>query len=369
MASTKLTGNKVRRRKIGGVWATDFNVPGFEDRIRRSCKTRDQAAAEIIANNLYQELLLETLTGKVERDVYTLEDVVRRYFEDHLSRKPCFRSVSYTLLTVVKLLGENKKLHEVSNNDLTKMVSTLRKKGLANSSINRHWEQLRAVMRMAERLWGAKVPVYPDLIDWKALRKYVGKEAKHRVRFLTQSEAHRLLDACGDHIRPVVMLALLTGMRCGNCKDLDWSEVDFRLGLITVRQKGGEMFEKKINKSIFDFLQALAPKKSGPVFTYKAKPLGSIRKAFENAVRRAGITDFTFHDLRHTYATWMRQAGADLPMIRDELGHATTKMTEVYANVGHDETASITNQIGVALQQQTVKGLSHFRHTSNRKAA
>ena len=340
MANNQFKGDKIKRRKAGGVWSTDFRVPGYRGRVRKTTETRDKTAAEIIANNLYNEMIQQTLSGKVQRDVYTLEEAISRYTEQHLSESSCtvdsLESIGYALNKVLKMLGKDTRLHEITNNKLTNMVHKLKKSGLAGASINRHWQYLRAVMRKAERSWGAKVPVYPDLIHWSDLKQ---KENPHRMRFLTQPEAHKLLNACAAHIKGPVMLALLTGMRRNNCTALDWSEVDFEKRTITVTQKGGERFVKPINLSIRDFLREQGPQASGPVFTYKGKPLGSIRKAFQNAVERAGITDFTFHDLRHTYATWLRQAGADLAIIQQALGHKSITTTMIYANVGNDEQA------------------------------
>jgi integrase len=361
-SKAELIGEKIKRRKPSGVWSTDFRVPGFKGRVRKTTETKDKEAAEIIANNLYQKLLTQTLTGKVEREVYTLEEAVTRYTVDHLLLKKtltadAIASMGYALNAVIEELGPKIKLHEITNNKLDKMIATFKRRGLKGSSINRHWQYLRSVLRKAERGWGAKVPTYPDLIHWQDLKQ---KESKPRVRFLSPPEAHRLLDEAAPHIKGPIELALITGFRKGNAVDLDWSECHFDEGYIKVAQKGDEKdnpeFIKPINQTILRFLidhGALDEdgnyKTKGRVFTHNGKPLGSIRKAFQNAVKRAGIKDFTFHDLRHTYASWLLKGGVDLVTIRDALGHKDIKTTSIYANVAEADVLKATDLIGSAL--------------------
>jgi len=81
------------------------------------------------------------------------------------------------------------------------------------------------------------------------------------------------------------------------------------------------------------------------VFTYKGKPIGSIRKAFNNACRRAGIKNLRFHDLRHTFATRLVLAGVDLATVSKLLGHSSIQMTMRYAHPTPEALKNAVNKL------------------------
>ena len=171
------------------------------------------------------------------------------------------------------------------------------------------------------------------------------KEPPGRERFLDADEASRLLARCKPWLHLVVLAALQTGARQGELLALDWSDVDLERGLIYLRKtKNGEARRVRLSAPLKAAL-AEAPSKfaGGPVFlNASGEPLvrACIRGPFKTACKRAWIANCRFHDLRHTAASWLVQAGIPLNTVRDILGHKSITMTLRYAHLApnhHDD--------------------------------
>lgn len=146
---------------------------------------------------------------------------------------------------------------------------------------------------------------------------------------------------CKEPLKPLVVTALNTGFRAGELLSLTWEEVDFERQLVSVRAgyaKNGERRSIPMNEMLHATLEEVRIKHSthGPVFLSRAgTPYRSFRTAFEHAVAKANITDFHFHDLRHTFASRLVMAGVDLPTIKELMGHKDIKMTLRYTHLSN----------------------------------
>jgi integrase len=142
------------------------------------------------------------------------------------------------------------------------------------------------------------------------------------------------------------MTALHTGFRKSEILSLIWGNVDFRNRLIRVEAgyaKNGEACGVPMNEVLTQTLQASKLRQSsGMVFcNRKGQPYRDPDSAFATAVWRAGITEFTFHDLRHTFASRLVMAGVDLATVKELMGHRHITMTLRYAHLtpGHKRLA------------------------------
>src|SRR5262249_10532257 len=135
------------------------------------------------------------------------------------------------------------------------------------------------------------------------------REDNGRVRMLSPAEEVQLLTQCAPHLKPLVVTALHTGFRASELLSLTWGDIDFRRRVITVRAgyaKTGESRSIPMNDVLTTTLQAVKMETAteGAVFrTPRGGPYRNFRTAFERAVQQAGLEDFTFHDLRHTFAS------------------------------------------------------------------
>jgi integrase len=154
-------------------------------------------------------------------------------------------------------------------------------------------------------------------------------------RILTSEEEARLLAAANARLRPVLILALNTGMRLGECLSLRWNEIDFVRGALHVAHtKSGKSRNIPMNRAVVETLRGLqrAGSLDGPIFQADGKPIRSIQEAFNRARARTDLKDVRFHDLRHTFATRLVTAGVDIVTVSKLLGHSTLAMTLRYAH-------------------------------------
>ena len=166
------------------------------------------------------------------------------------------------------------------------------------------------------------------------------KEPPGRIRYLTEPEIEKLLSECVAYLKPVVMVALYTGMRKSEILNLTWADVDLQNRVITIRKsKNNESRTLPFHETVYKALSKLqnGSRNGQAVFTYRdGKPLGGFRRSFETAVRKAGIEDFKFHDLRHTFASRLVMAGVNIRTVQQLMGHKDIRMTMRYSHLSDD---------------------------------
>ena len=188
--------------------------------------------------------------------------------------------------------------------------------------------------------------MFTKAVDWNMVEEDVLKrvrkvklleENNKRLRYLSKEEGQALVQECVSHLKPLVITALNTGMRKSEILFLKWENVDLRHGFILLSvTKNGERREIPINATLRDTLTGIQRRLDVPwVFhdPLTGKPYGDIKNSFNGARRRAGIKDFHFHDLRHTFASHLVMAGVDLTTVSRLLGHKDLTMTLRYSHL------------------------------------
>jgi integrase len=209
---------------------------------------------------------------------------------------------------------------------------TLHKRDRSPATVNRELQVLSKVFSMA----------YDNgLVETNPMRRvHKLREAPARERYLTDDEEKRLfavLVGRRAHIRPIVVVALQTGMRQGEILGLKWEHVDFDQKTIYVAHtKTGRPRRIPMSKPVEVELRSLKQDASSDehVFSYARTglKLTTFRHAWEGACKRRGSLDFRFHDLRHTFATRLRAKGVHEMDIMSLLGHTTLQMTSRYTH-------------------------------------
>ncbi|MDA8169509.1 MAG: site-specific integrase [Nitrospiraceae bacterium] len=188
--------------------------------------------------------------------------------------------------------------------------------------------------------------MFSKAVDWemvesetlKRIRKVkLLRDEGKRLRYLSKEESRELVNHCDNHLKPIVITALNTGMRRGEILSLTWDRVDLKHGFILLdRTKNGERREIPVNETLRAALQGLARRLDIPHVFYDpqtGKAYQEVKRSFHTALRRAKIHDFHFHDLRHTFASHLVMAGVDLTTVKELLGHKTLTMTLRYAHL------------------------------------
>lgn len=228
-------------------------------------------------------------------------------------------------------------------------------KGLKSASINRVISTIKHMFTKAVD-WDM---VEADVL--KKVRKVPKFKEDSRLRFLSLEEARGLISVCDDHLKPIVVTALYTGMRKREILNLQWeTNVDMQHGFVLLaKTKNGERREIPIGPTLKATFQSLDRRIDVPHVFYdpiKQRPYGDVKRSFASALQRAGITDFHFHDLRHTFASQLVMASIDLTTVKELLGHKDIKMTLRYAHLAPAHKRKAINVLdSILCQSQTTQ--------------
>ena len=207
--------------------------------------------------------------------------------------------------------------------------------------------------------------MFTKAIEWGFLKENPAKPVKllkennRRLRFLSEDEIDRLLTNCSGYLRDIVLLALNTGMRKGEIFNLKWQDIDLDLKMIHVADsKNYEARDIPMNDIVYETLKALRDKSGGGqeyvfVNPKTGRPYDDLKRSFKTALKRAGIEDFTFHDLRHTFASHLVMNGVDLMTVKELLGHKDIKMTMRYSHLSPDHKRVAVKRIETVLRRET----------------
>ncbi|MBS0181331.1 MAG: tyrosine-type recombinase/integrase [Nitrospira sp.] len=317
--------------KRGKVWWMDFMFQGT--RVRRSTETSDKRLATAILAKVTTQVVEGTFFDHREEDDHTFQDMMERYLAEcskMKAPKSCVRDGT-SLKHLVPVLGE-KLLSEITPKSLVAYRTQRRTEGAAPATINKELQLVRHAFNLAMREW-----------EWcreNPMHRVSLEQVRNEVdRWLSADEEERLLAASSPWLQEIIRFALNTGMRQGEILNLLWQDVDFTRGtLIVMKSKNGTRRTIPVNTTVYDLLaakQGATGASSGLVFK---TPLGNtlqvrfLVREFCEARDRAGILDFRFHDMRHTFATRLVQHGIDLYKVQRLLGHKTSTMTQRYAH-------------------------------------
>lgn len=348
----------VKKREGSPHYWYDFTVGGM--RFRGSCETNDIATAKAVEAQLRTDAVLNKHLQRKPR--LTLDAAFAKYWKEHGQfTSSGLQSTRYMLKEMLNFFGRNLYFDDLEDSHINNYISHLQarpqKNRLANASINRRIDMLRAVIMRARKRWGVETP---DI----SISNHRLIAAEARTRWITAAEADHLIAAADDHLKPIIRCALLTGLRRGNILGLRWEQVNMQARVITFRVKsklpGGKLLEIPISDALFSLLAEQNPKKIGFVFLRhfklcpktgkqrKPQPLLKIQKSFRYACKQAGIHDFRFHDLRHTAASWMLQQGVTLDVVQQILGHANISQTQKYAHRQASDRQAAMNALAAA---------------------
>jgi integrase len=304
--------------KRKSIWYHDISINGV--RIRISTRTKNRKLAE----KIYAQQVLDVEEGRWFEKRKAKSISFREMVEKYLKKYHRIRD-EHTVKKLLPAFG-NLALSEVS----TELISDYRDERLKKVKPATVYQELSLMRRMfnvarKEWKWTRDNPAAD-------LSFSVGSK-NARDRWLTMEQEQLLIDKATNPswLRPLLIMALHTGMRKGEILSLQWMNVDFARKLIMiVKAKNGEKRSIPMSERLFETLQGIKVRDiSGRVFTISNR---SLRVAFDRALTKAGIGDFRFHDLRHTFATRLVQNGVDQYKVKELLGHKTVAMTVRYAH-------------------------------------
>lgn len=291
----------------------------------------------------------------------------------------------YAYTTLVKAFPE---FHGLALNEIGPgAIETWRTKrlesGLNPNTINRQLSDLKAALHRARDIWDLPISdkldrVKPCKIDRSPKIRYLTQDEEAKLRkaldereddlragklvyairkggqFSHVQPAELQARAFADHLKPAVLVSLNTGLRRGELLKLRWENINFDKALVTVEghtSKTGKTRHVPLNEEALTVLKKWKRDNSNLVYVFggvDGEPLHDTRTSWETALKKAHISNFRWHDLRHTFASKLVMAGVDLNTVRELLGHSDYKMTLRYAHLAPEHKAAAVAKLTVA---------------------
>lgn len=306
------------RRKDSEVWWMNISVTGLP-RVRKSTDTTDRKLAMVVEAatraEMYETLRRGGPTNKTWGDAVALwKQQTARSDSDVLS-----------LAKLDKVLGKTFVM-DLTTEDFERALSFCE----TPATFNRYRARVVAVLNLALRhKWIAEVPH----IEMRRVRPT-------QRRWLTHEEWDRLHEALPAHLKGPAVLAVQTGLRQANVFGLRWKDVDLTRRVLAVHgseTKSRASIAVPLNDAAVAAIQAETGKHHEFVFTYRGRPMAKPKEGFAQALRDSRLVGFTWHGLRHTWATWHIQNGTPVDVLQKLGGWADIRMVLNYAHhsAGH----------------------------------
>jgi integrase len=333
---TKYPGILTYHGKKGDIYVIDFYASGkrHREKVGPLLGEAQKKLANVKAKIEHEGYIPQSVKKKI-----TLETIISAYRKNRTGNGYYERTEKYQLDMLESSLGK-KRLCEITPQvieDFRKQrQDTNTKHGVKRSdtTINRELAILRRLLNKAV-LWG-KLEVNP-FVQFKNCEEPIFFKEKKILAYLKEDEIHRLLEVSPVYLQRIIKAAILTGLRKGDLLKMKWSDINLEGGqLIYYEQKKGEKIPK-IKNLCQDMISLLMeiPSQSEYVFVGpNGQPLKDVKRSFHTALKKAGIKNFRFHDLRHTSASHLLMRGASLKTVQEHLGHANLTMTQRYAHIG-----------------------------------
>lgn len=346
----------------GEIWYASYSLPGGR-RIKESLGTSDKRLATELHDKRKAELWRVDRLGDFP-DV-TFDDACMRWLEEKAEKKSLkddrsrmafwlahFEGVRLKDVTEQKIYSAVNKMSNRKQLEIWKNKAAVAQKNgepapvysakpVTTSTKAKHLALMKAILRAAER-------------DWKWLEKApvikIPSVRNKRVRWLEKEEAKRLIDECPEPLKSVVKFALATGLRKSNIMNLEWQQIDMQRRVAWVNPEDSKS-NRAIGVALNDtackvlrdqigkhhkwvFVHTTAAKRADGTSTPAVRKMRIDSKtSWLSACRRAGIEDFRFHDLRHTWASWLIQSGVPLSVLQEMGGWESIEMVRRYAHL------------------------------------
>lgn len=321
----------VYKKPNSPFWQITITYKG--KRYKASSKTTSKKNAESIESKIRTQLVEGRWLDKLEGEKRTFKELAEKYIHEYakLHKRSWDKDAERIDNHLIPFFGKMM-VTEISPKHISAYKGRRYGQGVCSATINRELTILKHMYSIAVKEW-----------EWcrdnPVKRVSMEKERPPRDRWLTYEDETRLLTACPEGLKEVIIFALNTGMRQGEILSLKWKDVNLFQGIATLEMtKNGDKRSIPLNKTVWSLLKEKSKVRylvSDYVFTSSTGTKidgGNLRRDFMQALKKAGISGFCFHDLSHTFATRLVQLGKDLYRVQKLLGHRDLKTTQRYAH-------------------------------------
>ena len=334
----------------GNNWYIDFVFKG--QRVRESIGPSRKDAEKVIAKKKTEIVEGKYLDIRKEPEPINFHDYAKEYLQWAKTNK---KASTYTRdVYIMRHFDDEfkgKTIQEITTWQIEKWKSNRKAQGLEAASVNRELAVLKHFFSMA--------------VKWKKLKESPARDVKRfkgevkRVRFLMPVEIQNLLCNCEGLLKgllkPMVTVAVHTGMRKGELLGLQWGQVSFEQGIISLFDtKNHERRDIPMDETVKVILKGIE-RKGDLIFSSRVGIRineTQLHFVFHEALEKSGITDFRWHDLRHTFASnLIMQEGVELNDVRELLGHKNISMTLRYAHLSPGHKTRVINILDRVMAQ------------------
>ena len=279
--------------------------------------------------------------GELTKTDILLSELIMQYLcEEYKGRRPKEQKskLNYWLETL-----DNKPIVEITTTDISSALSNL-SSSFSNATINRYKAAISVVFSYACREYG--------LLNNPVKNIRFKPENNERIRFLSDDERTRLFKACRasqwSKLQLLVLMAITTGARKSELLNLTFNDIDFdRQTAYVQTSKNGQPRVLPLTHKVITELNKFSNQEVSLIFNSELKPDRPMcfNKQWKKALTQAEITDFRYHDLRHSCASLLAQSGASLLEIAEVLGHKQIQVTKRYAHLCIDHKSKLINKV------------------------
>lgn len=310
------------KRKDSPYWWIKIEQNGQS--ISKSTGTADRQKAQEFHDKLKASLWEQVKLGAKPK--YKWEDAVIRWVAETKHKATQHDDLMH--LRWVDIYLRNRLLDSVTRDDIDLIVKNRVSEGATNATANRTLAVIRAIFKKACNEW--------EWIDKHPKFKLL-PEPKRRIRWLTHEEAEILLCELPEHLNAMARFTLETGLRQANITGLTWQQVDIDRQCAWIhpdQAKSKKAIPVPLSQAAIAIIREQTGKHSKYVFTYNGNKITQVStRAWYKALERAGIEDFRWHDLRHTWASWHVQKGTPLHALQELGGWESQDMVRRYAHL------------------------------------
>jgi integrase len=363
---------KIINKSGKASWQIDYVDPTGK-RVRQTFKKKKDADAEI---GKRVSLMAENRYLDVKKDYKTTLDELLNKYEENYQHQSSFQNAKKSYLkNFCEQFGKETLLANIRYVDVETYRNHLRQKPVAVKKSGKIVIRGMRTDASVNREMSCLHHIFTKAVEWELIeqspfdrgKSLILKENNERIRFLNEDEIQSLIGECPEHLRRAVVCGINTGMRRGEILSLRWCQI--RNGFIYLEKKYNPIKTREARQipvnedleELFNLIKSEQNPKSDNVidingkplkhkemsskyvFTYQGEPFKGIKTAFKKALNGAGIDDFRFHDLRHTFASQVILNGGSLKDVQELLGHKTMTMTLRYAHLTQERKRAAVN--------------------------
>jgi integrase len=323
----------------GKTWCIDYTDQN-DQRVRRTAGTKNKREAQELHDKIVAEVWEQKRLGVMVKPSHSWQEAVVRWLTEQSHKKSLIEDKNHLRWLHPHL--HYSKLEDINKAAIDKIKAEKLKTGVTVSTVNRMLAVLRAILNRAKTEW--------EWIDNVPSVKSMPCKSE-RVRWLTRIEADRLLKELPAHLEAMARFTLETGLRESNVVNLQWSQIDMTRRCAWIHaenSKSGKAIPVSLSKEACRLISEQIGKHQLYVFTYKGEPVTRANNhAWRKALIRAGIKDFRWHDLRHTWASWHVQNGTPLNVLKELGGWSDLSIVMRYAHLSSEHLSGYADNAGL----------------------